>query len=225
MATTELKATPPVDNTINLPIGTRDKIPETSGGRMFKVDTYHASPLPVYQGQEVFPAVSVGLHSTHAGVETFTSPLTFFLTLTPEAARQLGSAMIQAAAQAEDLKAVGWDLSELQRRATKGRPTTSSTPIVVDPSSNRLTNAQQDQLLQALRKRNVSRPCSRCGNPDFSLLSFIFAMPNREAQVGREGVPYIVTVCTNCGFLSQHALGGLGFQVHFPQPPPGPPGV
>jgi len=58
--------------------------------------------------------------------------------------------MIQAAAQAEDLKAVGWDLSELQRRATKGRPTTSSTPIVVDPSSNRLTNAQQDQLLQAL---------------------------------------------------------------------------
>jgi len=41
-------------------------------------------------------------------------------------------------------------------------------------------------------------------------------MPNREAQVGREGVPYIVTVCTNCGFLSQHALGGLGFQVHFP---------
>ncbi|MCY3731419.1 MAG: hypothetical protein OXF98_08765 [Rhodospirillaceae bacterium] len=35
-----------------------------------------------------------------------------------------------------------------------------------------------------------------------------------ELVIGGASIPSIVTACTNCGFLSQYALGALGLLPH-----------
>jgi ribosomal protein S27AE len=73
---------------------------------------------------------------------------------------------------------------------------------------------QKRQIVDALEKHGVLYPCPRCGKSTFELLDGYFNQPI-QAELGRfvlggEAVPSLVTVCTNCGFLSQHALGVLG---------------
>lgn len=73
---------------------------------------------------------------------------------------------------------------------------------------------QKERIVNALRERGAVLPCPRCGNRNFVLLdgyfyhTLQFELPS--ISLGGAGVPTIAIACTNCGFLSEHALGALG---------------
>jgi hypothetical protein len=77
-----------------------------------------------------------------------------------------------------------------------------------------LTQEQKDKIVAKLVERGVRLPCPRCGNPNFTLLDGYFTQPVSTEigtlVLGGPTVPSIVTACTQCGYLSQHALGALG---------------
>lgn len=88
-----------------------------------------------------------------------------------------------------------------------------------------MTDLEKNDILEQLARRGVNRPCPRCTNKAFSLLEIIFSLPAPNDPVDPRdwirrpggmpqtwtntpyGVPYVVTVCTNCGFMSEHSLG------------------
>ncbi len=79
---------------------------------------------------------------------------------------------------------------------------------------NQLTPEQKQNIINALNSKNVNGPCPRCGNKNFILADGYF---NHSMQVdltnfslGGPSIPTIATVCSNCGFISEHALGVLG---------------
>jgi hypothetical protein len=74
---------------------------------------------------------------------------------------------------------------------------------------------QKQRIVQELQKRGANRPCPRCGNMTFTLLDGYFNQSltgtvSATIVIGGPTIPSIVTACTQCGFLSQHALGALG---------------
>ena len=79
---------------------------------------------------------------------------------------------------------------------------------------NQLTPEQKQKIIDALNSKNAKAPCPRCGNNNFILVDGYF---NQTMQtnfdnifLGGPSIPSIGVVCTNCGFISQHALGVLG---------------
>lgn len=77
-----------------------------------------------------------------------------------------------------------------------------------------MTQEQKQEIINKLNEKGVNLPCPRCGNKAFNLLDGYF---NQSIQdnlhttiIGGKTVPSIITACTNCGYLSQHALGALG---------------
>ena len=98
----------------------------------------------------------------------------------------------------------------------------------VNIDSGRMTPEQTREVIQALHARGVTRPCPRCGNGHFTLLEGFFNQPvsgdltapsNGMAFASGPTVPSVVTACSKCGFLSQHALGVLGLLSVSPQDP------
>jgi ribosomal protein S27AE len=74
-------------------------------------------------------------------------------------------------------------------------------------------NAKQ-QIIAELEKRGATAPCPRCGNSNFILMDGFLNNPLQTELTGSlilggPTVPSIVTVCSKCGFMSQHALGAL----------------
>lgn len=78
---------------------------------------------------------------------------------------------------------------------------------------------QVTAAIEALQSRGATLPCPRCGNAAFTVFDLIFNQqvaegltPISGAPAGFRGptIPSVVAACTNCGFLSQHALGLLG---------------
>jgi len=77
-----------------------------------------------------------------------------------------------------------------------------------------LTQEQKQKILQALNGKNVNGPCPRCGNNNFILAEGYFnhfmQVDLTNVSLGGPSIPTIATVCSNCGFISEHALGVLG---------------
>ena len=73
---------------------------------------------------------------------------------------------------------------------------------------------RKQRILNALNDRNVRLPCPRCGSPPFALMDGYFMQPVqmdlKGIVMGGPAIPSVVTVCKECGFISQHALGALG---------------
>lgn len=89
--------------------------------------------------------------------------------------------------------------------------------MYVDTGS--MTADEAKQVLDALQTKGVRLPCPRCGNKHFTLLEGYFNRPIASLTYGTATftsgptVPSVVTACSNCGFLSQHAPGVLRSQV------------
>lgn len=82
----------------------------------------------------------------------------------------------------------------------------------------KLTDEQKGKILKALSDRGVTRPCARCGNPQFSLIDTLSAIPLGDGKsiiIGGQVVPSAVVACTKCGAVSFHALGVLGLFEEF----------
>jgi hypothetical protein len=77
-----------------------------------------------------------------------------------------------------------------------------------------LTPEQKQQIIASLQAKQASRPCSRCGNSNFSLMDFVFLAPlhssaPRHIVAAPQSVPTVAVACTNCGALYHHLLGVL----------------
>lgn len=82
-----------------------------------------------------------------------------------------------------------------------------------------LTPDQKERIVAKLKERSVVKPCARCGNPNFSLLDFIFTnpianIPGVTPFVGPT-MPTVAVGCTNCGAMYHHLLGMLSSLEEF----------
>lgn len=80
------------------------------------------------------------------------------------------------------------------------------------PTSLSLTQEQKDRIVAELNKRTAIKSCARCGNPNFSLLDFIFTNPvavGLPGFVATPAVPTVAVACTRCGAVYHHLLGML----------------
>lgn len=77
-----------------------------------------------------------------------------------------------------------------------------------------LSDDLRDRITAELEKRKALGPCPRCGHSSFVLADGLFAQILQKdldsLLLGGRTVPTAVVVCTNCGFVSQYALGILG---------------
>jgi ribosomal protein S27AE len=78
---------------------------------------------------------------------------------------------------------------------------------------NGLPLEEQNKIKEALFKKGI-KACPMCSNKSFTLVEGYF---NNTIQtnftnvlIGGTSIPSAVLVCSNCGFMSQHALGVLG---------------
>ncbi len=77
-----------------------------------------------------------------------------------------------------------------------------------------LSNEQKKKIAEELEKRKHGLTCPMCQNKNFIMADGYF---NNNMQtdfgsfsIGGPAIPTIAIVCSNCGFVSQHALGVLG---------------
>jgi len=79
---------------------------------------------------------------------------------------------------------------------------------------DKLTPMQKEEINERLKERGVKLPCPRCGYKNFTLLDGYFLQSIQTQlegiSIGGPSFPSIVTVCNNCGYVSQHSLGILG---------------
>ncbi len=72
---------------------------------------------------------------------------------------------------------------------------------------------RRQQIISALEARSVNMPCPRCGTRSFDLVAeSTIAIQERPGTVvvGGPAIPVVVVACTNCGFITEHAIGPLG---------------
>jgi ribosomal protein S27AE len=78
---------------------------------------------------------------------------------------------------------------------------------------NKLTPEQKQKIIEVLNRKNVKLPCPRCGNNNFILADGYFNHPIQidftNFTFGGPSIPAVATFCSNCGFISEHALGVL----------------
>lgn len=76
-----------------------------------------------------------------------------------------------------------------------------------------MDSARSKLIIETLNKRGVNKPCPRCGHPHFAVVAeaeiTVSDDPRWTAMVP-QAVPTVVVACSNCGFVSQHALGPIG---------------
>ena len=86
-----------------------------------------------------------------------------------------------------------------------------------DPKPNLigLSENQRRQIANALDGKGAKLPCPRCGTDSFTVGDgyFVFMIQQnlKMLKLSGEAIPAISVICDNCGFISQHAIGVLGF--------------
>ena len=77
-----------------------------------------------------------------------------------------------------------------------------------------MTPEDKNRIIEILKEKSATLPCPRCGFQEFVLLDGYFhqfiQQELKGVQLGGPSIPYIITACKRCGFMSQHALGALG---------------
>jgi hypothetical protein len=77
-----------------------------------------------------------------------------------------------------------------------------------------LTPDQKQKIKDTLERRNAIAPCPRCTQTNFILTDAYFNYPMqgdlKNPASNGTSIPAIGMICTNCGFISHHALGALG---------------
>ncbi len=88
----------------------------------------------------------------------------------------------------------------------------------LDQTDLKLTPEQKKKLQQALVKANAEGPCPRCGAiqfeiPDELSLLEIVRKPGYPFLTAQRGYLCANIFCSKCGFVAQHALHLLGYDI------------
>ena len=77
-------------------------------------------------------------------------------------------------------------------------------------------------IAQALTSKIPSLRCPMCGKGPFTFVNgYLYNHVQddyKHVVIGSQGIPTAVIVCSNCGFMSQHALGAIGLLDNNPPP-------
>jgi hypothetical protein len=71
---------------------------------------------------------------------------------------------------------------------------------------------RREMIIAALKRKGVDQPCPRCGNTHFSIIAETMIQIQTEPGAAGDAatvVPAVFIGCTNCGYLTPHALGAL----------------
>lgn len=78
---------------------------------------------------------------------------------------------------------------------------------------NNLSKEKKEELIGKLSDKGVKGVCPMCGNDHFVVADAYFNNPLQNSlfaiNIGGPSIPTIPIICSNCGFVSQHALGVL----------------
>lgn len=78
-----------------------------------------------------------------------------------------------------------------------------------------LSNEEKVKLIDALGSKVRQFNCPMCHNKKFVMADGYFnnatSTDFTSISIGGTSIPTIAIICENCGFVSQHALGILGF--------------
>ena len=70
---------------------------------------------------------------------------------------------------------------------------------------------EKNKYVDLMNKKLEKAVCPMCGHSNFTLADGYFAnvlQPSLNSlQFGGQNIPCIAVVCTNCGLVTQHALG------------------
>lgn len=80
------------------------------------------------------------------------------------------------------------------------------------------TQEQKNEIVSALttklKEHDQPLKCPMCGNAHFAIADAYLVnllQPDLKAiSLGGPSIPAAAIICTNCGFISQHAIGVLG---------------
>jgi len=76
-----------------------------------------------------------------------------------------------------------------------------------------MDQARLDQVVQALQRKGVNKPCPRCGHLKFSVVGEtqipLQQNPNMLV-IGGPSIPAVIVACDNCGYITHHASVPLG---------------
>lgn len=83
----------------------------------------------------------------------------------------------------------------------------------------KFSQESKQKIAQKIEDKGALKPCSRCGQQNFSLLDGFVNLPlaqevSGNVIIGGPSVPCAVIACANCGHLGYHALGALGLLNH-----------
>lgn len=81
-----------------------------------------------------------------------------------------------------------------------------------------MTDRQKATIQEVLRQKGFGPSCPMCRNTSWQLHDDLVHSPVTVLgaaimQVGGPVIPMAQLICTNCGFVSHHAVGALGIKL------------
>lgn len=77
-----------------------------------------------------------------------------------------------------------------------------------------MEEARKNEIISVLERKIKKIECPMCHQRHFEILegyiSDMLQSDYHNIVIGGHTIPSIVLVCSNCGFISKHALGALG---------------
>ncbi|MCX8514660.1 MAG: hypothetical protein ORN24_03750 [Burkholderiales bacterium] len=84
-----------------------------------------------------------------------------------------------------------------------------------------MTQDEKNKIAKTITERGALLPCPRCGKNQFTLADGYVNTPLQNALnefiIGGPSIPSVAVICTNCGYISNHAIGVLGLMPANPQ--------
>lgn len=86
---------------------------------------------------------------------------------------------------------------------------------MAEPAKTILSEEQRNEIARALNERRVgAKGCPMCSANKWALGDGYVLVPVQNSlgglTLGGQSIPSATIICTNCGFVSHHALGVLG---------------
>jgi len=77
-----------------------------------------------------------------------------------------------------------------------------------------MDQSTRDEIAKRLQEKGAVLPCPRCGHKNFFVFDGYFNHTLQDELkgivLGGKSVPCALVACSNCGYISQHALGAIG---------------